>query len=357
MQAGQLEMLRKRFRDDYQFAMIVLFGSLAALVVSGFAVFRYATGAVLGGTVNLVIVIGMLLVLVYAVRSGRTARAGRFFTVVTVLACIASTALFGRTGILWGYLVLWINFLLTTRRFALAANLILTTLLTIETSLFSSVLEGVTYIITALMITVFAWIFSARLAEYQSRLEQLALQDPLTFAGNRRMMKRDLHMAISASRRRGRAHTLMLLDLDRFKQLNDEHGHEVGDRALRGFCDLVREHIRAEDGFYRFGGEEFVLLLPDHDQHSAPALAESLHRRISGKLRYEGQALRFSAGVAVLEPDEDWPHWLARADRAMYQAKRDGRDRIVLARPGDQPGGDVIDRRRQALEQDAPNAA
>jgi len=357
MQFSHIERVRKRFRDDFQFAMILLFGALAAVVVSGFVVYRYATGYLLGGTVNLAIVVSMLLVLFYAVRSGNTARAGQFFTVVTVLACIASTAMFGRTGILWGYVVLWVNFLLTSRRFALAANLLLTTVLIIETSLFQSVLEGVTYIITALLVTVFAWIFSGRLAEYQSRLEQLALQDPLTFAGNRRMMKRDLHVAISANRRSGREFTLMLLDLDHFKQINDRHGHEVGDRALREFCDLVREHIRAEDGFYRFGGEEFVLLLPDHDRNSARDVAESLHHRISGKLEYKGQVLRFSGGIAVLEPDEDWPHWLARADRAMYQAKREGRDRIVMARPGDRPGGEVVDRRRRALEQDPSNAA
>jgi len=357
MQSGHIDKLRKRFRDDYQFAMILLFGSLAALVVSGFVVYRYASGNLLGGTVNLAIVISMTLVLVYAIRSEKTVRAGRFFTVVTVVGCIASTALFGQTGILWGYVVLWVNFLLTTRRFALLSNLILVSVLIVETRLFQSVLEGVTYIITTLLVTVFAWIFSGRLAEYQSRLEQLALQDPLTFAGNRRMMKRDLHVAISANRRRGRAFTLMLLDLDRFKQINDRHGHEIGDRALREFCDLVREHIRAEDGFYRFGGEEFVLLLPDHDRNSAPDVAEMLHRRVSGKLEYAGQQLRFSGGIAVLEPDEDWPHWLARADRAMYQAKRQGRDRIVMARSGDRPGGDVVDRRRQALEQDPSNAA
>lgn len=349
--------IRARFRDDYQFAMILLFGSVAALVVSGFVIYRFATGYLLGGLVNLAIVVSMVLVLLYAVRSGRTDRAGRFFALVTVLACIASTALFGRTGILWGYVVLWINFLLTSRRFALAANLLFTAFLIVETSLFASVLEGVTYIITALMITVFAWIFAARLAQYQARLEELALQDPLTFAGNRRMMKRDLHTAISANRRHGRAFTLMLLDLDRFKAINDEHGHEAGDRALRAFSDLVREHIRAEDGFYRFGGEEFVLLLPDQDRNSALEIAESLHRRISGKLVFDEHVLRFSAGIAVLEPDEDWPHWLARADRAMYQAKREGRDRIVMARAGDRPAGDVVMRRRQALEEDPSNAA
>ena len=203
--------------------------------------------------------------------------------------------------------------------------------LIIETSLFRSALEGVTYIITALMVTTFAYIFAARLARYQNQLEMLALLDPLTFAGNRRMMRRDLNAAVSSKRRRGRDYTLILMDLDHFKGINDRFGHETGDRALREFADLVRDHIRAEDGFYRFGGEEFVLLLPDHGTDTAMDAAGSLHARISGRLDFEGTALRFSAGVAVLGTDEDWPEWLTRADRAMYRAKKAGRDRLELA--------------------------
>lgn len=320
-----------QFRDDYQFAMIVLFGLVASLTISGFVVYRYVFGYYFGGTVNLMIVFSMLLVLFYTVKTGRTRRAGIFFCIATVVACIASTALFGRTGILWGYVVLWVNFLLTSRRFALAANLILIPILIIETSLFESVLEGVTYIVTALLVTTFAWIFAQRLSSYQSQLETLALQDPLTYAGNRRMMRRDLTAAISSNRRDGRDFTLVLIDLDHFKQINDRLGHETGDLALREFADRVRGLIRAEDGFYRFGGEEFVVLLSGRDQQQARAAVERLHRSLSGALNFEGHALLFSAGVAMLDHGEDWPAWLTRADRALYAAKQQGRDRISFA--------------------------
>lgn len=346
---GSSERFRRKFRDDYQFAMIVLFGTLAAVVISGFVVYRYLTGSYLGGTVNLLIVASVLLVLVYAVRTSYTRRAGRIFAVVTVIACIASTAMFGRTGILWGYVVLWINFLLTGRRFALVTNLILMSVLIVETSLFQSILEGVTYIVTALMVTTFGYIFAARLARYQDQLEMLALQDPLTFSGNRRMMRRDLTAAISTHRRSGKPYTLILLDLDHFKAVNDEYGHETGDRALRDFSDLVRQQIRAEDGFYRFGGEEFVLLLPDRGAEDARKAVESLHQRISGKLSYGDHVVCFSAGVAVLRPDEDWPAWLTRADSAMYQAKHGGRNRIVFASGKLASGAGVITPKTQRL--------
>jgi diguanylate cyclase (GGDEF)-like protein len=323
--------VRQQFLEDYQFSMIVLFGLLAASVVTGFVVYRYAFGYYFGGTVNLMIVVSMLLVLAYALRSGETRRAGIFFCVVTVVACIASTAMFGRTGILWGYVVLWVNFLLTSRRFALAANLLLMTILIIETSLFESILEGVTYIVTALLVTTFAWIFAHRLATYQDQLMTLALQDPLTYAGNRRQMRQDLNSAIESHRRTGQAFALVLIDLDHFKRINDEQGHEVGDEALKAFADAVRSAIRAVDGFYRFGGEEFVVLLRGDDPDDAERVVERLHQRVSGRLAFGGEVLHFSAGVAGLRTGEDWPAWLSRADRALYRAKQGGRNRIEFA--------------------------
>ncbi|NKI36591.1 GGDEF domain-containing protein [Wenzhouxiangella sp. XN79A] len=330
--------VRQQFREDYQFSMIVLFGLLAASVVTGFVIYRYAFDYYFGGTVNLMIVVSMLLVLVYALRSGETRRAGIFFCVVTVVACIASTAMFGRTGILWGYVVLWVNFLLTSRRFALAANLILMTILIIETSLFESVLEGVTYIVTALLVTTFAWIFAHRLASYQDQLMTLALQDPLTFAGNRRQMRQDLNAALEIHRRTGQAFALALIDLDHFKRINDGQGHDVGDEALKSFADAVRAAIRSVDGFYRFGGEEFVVLLRGDVPGDAEHVVRRLHQRVSGRLAFGGEVLQFSAGVAVLNSGEDWPTWLSRADRALYRAKQGGRNRIELAASPDAGG-------------------
>ncbi|SRR6056297_411171 len=323
--------VRQQFREDYQFSMIVLFGLLAASVVTGFVIYRYVFGYYFGGTVNLMIVISMLLVLVYALRSGETRRAGIFFCVVTVVACIASTAMFGRTGILWGYVVFWVNFLLTSRRFALAANLILMTILIFETSLFESILEGVTYMVTALLVTTFAWIFAHRLASYQDQLMTLALQDPLTFAGNRRQMRQDLSAALETHRRTGQAFALVLIDLDHFKRINDEQGHEAGDEALKGFADAVRAAIRSVDGFYRFGGEEFVVLLRGDDPDDVEGVVRRLHQRVSGRLAFGGEVLQFSAGVAMLSSGEDWPTWLSRADRALYRAKQGGRNRVELA--------------------------
>jgi diguanylate cyclase (GGDEF)-like protein len=123
----------------------------------------------------------------------------------------------------------------------------------------------------------------------------------------------------------------MVLDLDHFKRINDDHGHEAGDRVLSRFVEMVRDTLRTEDGLYRLGGEEFVVLLRGMDADSAASSLQELHGRLSGRVDGPEGALHFSAGAAVLEPGENWSKWLARADHALYEAKRSGRDRLVMA--------------------------
>nr|WP_277347550.1 GGDEF domain-containing protein [Wenzhouxiangella sp. XN79A] len=166
----------------------------------------------------------------------------------------------------------------------------------------------------------------------------LALQDPLTFAGNRRQMRQDLNAALEIHRRTGQAFALALIDLDHFKRINDGQGHDVGDEALKSFADAVRAAIRSVDGFYRFGGEEFVVLLRGDVPGDAEHVVRRLHQRVSGRLAFGGEVLQFSAGVAVLNSGEDWPTWLSRADRALYRAKQGGRNRIELAASPDAGG-------------------
>src|SRR5699024_2925974 len=134
---------------------------------------------------------------------------------------------------------------------------------------------------------------------------------------NRRLMQHDLEKAV-AERRRGRQPAaLMLLDLDHFKRINDRFGHEAGDRVLAEFVQALGAELRTEDGLYRLGGEEFVVLLRGVDPESVEASLGELHRRLSGKVQGPGGPLHFSAGAAVLKDGENWSKWLARADRAL----------------------------------------
>lgn len=159
-----------------------------------------------------------------------------------------------------------------------------------------------------------------------------AATDPLTGSVNRRSLESRLHdLTIEDD-----PYSVILVDLDHFKQLNDAHGHATGDRALRLFADVLRSSVRSDDLVCRYGGEEFVVLIPGVGQEQAVAVAEHIRGRLSAAL--EGGAVpRFTAsfGVADSTQGATSERVIRAADLAMYEAKNDGRDRVVQAGGGD----------------------
>lgn len=332
---AERQSMRQRMAADLDLAILVSFGATAMLVVAVFAVYRFASGNTVGGIVNCLIVTALGSVLAYVLRGGNLRRAATLFVLVTAAACVASLFAFGRTGTYWTFLVLWINFLLTRAPIAVAVNLGLVLMVALRPGQFDSPTELAAYVVTGLMVTAYAWHFSVRLARQRRQLEALASVDPLTGAGNRRVMRVELEAAINGKRDQARPAVLAVLDLDHFKRVNDAYGHEAGDRVLVAFADIVRAGLRKTDGFHRMGGEEFVVLLPGIGLDEARERLDTLHRAIDAGLAHQPGAVTVSLGVAELAPGEGWSEWLGRADAALYIAKQAGRDRIVVAGEGD----------------------
>jgi diguanylate cyclase (GGDEF)-like protein len=166
-----------------------------------------------------------------------------------------------------------------------------------------------------------------RQIERQSRqLSQLTRVDELTGLPNRRAWSAELPAAIERARRDQVALSIALLDLDHFKRFNDEYGHQAGDRLLKSATAAWCTKLRAVDQLARYGGEEFIVLLPG----AAAELATGVLERLRG-VTPAGQT--FSAGVAAWDGNETSNELIARADRALYQAKHAGRDRILVAAP------------------------
>ena len=187
----------------------------------------------------------------------------------------------------------------------------------------------------AIIATVTAVMISARGARDRLRgeLEQRALLDATTRASQRPVL--DAAMEIALSDRRAPGTALIMVDLDRFKDVNDSHGHQAGDAALRHTAAVIRANTRPGDVLARVGGDELAVLMPRCTRDAARERAESM----VGQLRREPLdvggvrvALTLSAGVAHSHPDHgDVEALYAAADRALYQAKRDGRDRVAVA--------------------------
>ena len=172
------------------------------------------------------------------------------------------------------------------------------------------------------------------LKEAYKRIEELAELDELTGSFNRRCIMRLLDDEIARAHRTNMPCSIALIDLDWFKRINDAYGHPTGDEVLRTFAITIFANIRNTDRFGRWGGEEFLLVLPDTPDDGAARILDRL-RAIIADLDWSafspGMQVTISAGVAMLKPDETPDAFLARADTALYAAKRRGRNRIASA--------------------------
>jgi diguanylate cyclase (GGDEF)-like protein len=169
---------------------------------------------------------------------------------------------------------------------------------------------------------------NARLVE---RLERQAAEDPLTGLANQRAFRSECEREFSRIGRTGGEVSLVLLDLDHFKAINDEHGHPYGDQVLIAVADALRASVRVHDTVARLGGEEFAILLPDADADAALEFAERARRAI-GRIPVARTPLACSAGAATATSTGTSPRGLLeRADRALYEAKRLGRNRTAIS--------------------------
>jgi diguanylate cyclase (GGDEF)-like protein len=160
----------------------------------------------------------------------------------------------------------------------------------------------------------------------------LSTTDSLTGLENHRSLMQRLDEEETRCKRERRSFSVLVGDVDHFKQYNDAFGHPAGDEVLKDISDIMREAARPVDCVARYGGEEFVVLMPDTSAADALELAEHIRARVAAK-KFMGRKMTLSIGVATFPEDADNAEALISvADEALYQAKREGRDRAVRAR-------------------------
>ncbi|MCW8886908.1 MAG: GGDEF domain-containing protein, partial [Motiliproteus sp.] len=168
-------------------------------------------------------------------------------------------------------------------------------------------------------------------AEMMKELRRAAYEDPLTGIYNRRHMSRIMHRELQRVQRFDRYFSVMMIDLDHFKKINDTYGHAIGDELLMAFVAKVKQVTRSVDVFGRWGGEEFILLLPETRAEDAEVAAEKIRSNLRGDKESQDElyGLTASYGIAQVDQQEQTiESILERVDAALYQAKSDGRDCI-----------------------------
>jgi diguanylate cyclase len=188
------------------------------------------------------------------------------------------------------------------------------------------------FVFTSMLVLLCAHVAAAFIARQRSGLESLATLDPLTGVGNRRAMEVCLEAITSANA----VATAAVVDLDHFKRVNDQHGHDAGDAVLRQFASLTKASLRNSDHIFRMGGEEFLLVFPDTDEAGARVALDAVLAKVRGHLASPSGPVTVSIGACTRAPDSDWANWLACADRAMYSVKQDGRNGLGFL-PADAP--------------------
>ena len=161
-----------------------------------------------------------------------------------------------------------------------------------------------------------------------SDLDQLARTDELTGAWNRRRFEETVETEMDRLRRYGQRLSLMILDVDHFKKINDLYGHSIGDQVLIDLSNTIRSSLRVSDSLTRWGGEEFIILCPNTTAETVSKLAERLRKEVSSIEFQKVGNITLSFGVAECGAEETWEQWLHRADEALYLAKSGGRDRV-----------------------------
>ncbi|MDX1756243.1 MAG: diguanylate cyclase [Marinobacter sp.] len=320
-----------RLRNNFRLSIITLLGACAVVGITPFAVFRFWQGATVAGAIDALILVSICVTVVYAWRTGDTRRSGFVLALVACGGGVAVATVLGESGLFWLFPSLITTFFLTAAVIAVLINLSSLVVLMLHGAAFGSAEQMWSFVTTAVVVSCCAYVFALRNESQRERLEHLATLDPLTGVKNRRSMDQELKAAVATHARNGQSFALVLMDLDYFKRINDAFGHSVGDDVLVEFVGLLQAHTRRSDQLFRFGGEEFVLLLPGVDQTGLQLVMTNLQSFLRRSLKSPAGIVTVSYGIALLHDGDDAASWLDRADEALYQAKASGRDCIIYA--------------------------
>lgn len=309
----------------------LILSAAGALGVLPFAVMRWMASDWMIAIIDTAIVAGFVSLgtFIYRTRKVRAA------SVAIAVLCLAGTLLTiyvrGPQQIYWAYPAMLASFYLLKPWESLILALALVAFVTPQLLALLPPFQVATIVISILVAMAFAFAFSSMNSRQQEKLMRLATRDPLTGAGNRHALHSKMKDVIGSFERHGLPSTLILLDIDHFKAVNDAHGHATGDEVLRRVTQIMSLRIRLTDSLYRIGGEEFLVLANGQNIEKASTLAEDLRTLIEANTLAPGLSVTVSVGVAELHSGELHNSWLKRADRALYSAKNAGRNTIRLA--------------------------
>ncbi|MES9842692.1 MAG: GGDEF domain-containing protein [Candidatus Thiodiazotropha endolucinida] len=253
-----------------------------------------------------------------------------WLTPFTTLFVAYLTNLLGITGTYWCYSTLILYYFMMSERQAWISNIIFALVnIPLVWHLFETH-EAIRFTVTFSLVSAYSAIFLHIIAIQYSELQKMAITDKLTDVYNRTLLKDSLEQAIHQANRTNTAFTLIIMDVDHFKKINDELGHEIGDHVLMQLGAFLKDFLRDSDKIFRIGGEEFLILLYNTDEANSVDIAEKIRKGIENLSLIPGRAVTVSIGVAGLSSVTDWKQWMKTCDKNLYEAKNSGRNRVAV---------------------------
>jgi diguanylate cyclase (GGDEF)-like protein len=304
---------------------------IGIVALAPFAVMRFARADYIIGFIDLLGAIVAFVMVAYVLRTGKIKIPGLIMSIASVLGVVFVTRMQGNGDVNLLYpAILW-SFFMVTPNTALAFGILAMTLTApfLMDQMDSFVFAKFVASIFACML--FAYTFATLRNRQRDALIMLSTKDGLTGVGNRRALDEKMAESIDAYGRNKTAVCLLILDIDKFKVINDKLGHGMGDHILKSITNIIQARIRATDNLYRYGGDEFVILTTGADMLTAMGLAEDIRAKVESNGLIHDSHVSLSLGVAQYVEGQSAKHWLECADTALLKAKREGRNKVFAA--------------------------
>lgn len=235
----------------------------------------------------------------------------------------------GTEAMMWSYPAALAFYFMLPPREAHLVNIVLLAIVLPVSFLMVDTYSAIVFTASLILSSIFAGLFVGLISKQQQQLETLAITDTLTGLLNRVMLEDHLIRAIEQNRRNNMPMTLLMMDIDYFKTINDTFGHTIGDDVLRALGTYLQQRVRSSDAAFRLGGEEFLILLNNTQAQDAQSIAEEIRKEIAALKLVPDHSVTISIGVAEVQANDDLNNWLKRGDKTLYKAKLAGRNQVA----------------------------
>lgn len=318
-------------KQRFQTRLVYLFAATATFGVLPFALVRYFEGEYLKAFIDVLIVFAATMNAFFAWRTQRIVEASFFAAILYSGGTLAVLYLNPPVYFFWLFPAISANFFLLGAGPAIAVNVLLIGASVPLAMKLDDNIAGAGMIVSATFAGCMTYVFARLTEKQQALLERFASEDALTGLANRRMLDIEMRSCIQDFNRSGVPASVIVLDIDNFKAVNDIWGHQHGDELLINISRLLSARTRKTDRIFRFGGEEFVIISRNTPLDGARKVAEELREQIAAQLHHNDQEITASFGCAQLQTNETARKWFDRADQAMYVAKKQGKNRVEVA--------------------------